>query len=235
GASKDEIAVLKQAVFNMGLDAAAVISSSTTIELLASDAKALAGTIRNQIIGPWVLFNFGPNDAVPLFKFHYEEKEDLDATAKVYTALVSMGFKDIGMKHIHERFGIPVPEAGEETLKTYIGGSAGTDSMAAINNNANAVSVNKATLPTSGTDTMSHTVDAFLEQLQTESNQGMADLFDPINKLMNDVSSLDELRDKILDTYKEMDAAALGGLIERAMAAAELAGRYEVKFGKRTI
>ncbi|MBF0556719.1 MAG: DUF935 family protein [Nitrospirae bacterium] len=221
GASKDEIAVLKQAVFNMGIDAAAVISSSTTIELLesklradpksfsefldvfdkaiskavlghtgsadstpgklgaddqahevrhellASDAKALAGTIRNQIIGPWVLFNYGPNAAVPLFKFHYEEKEDLDATAKVYASLVTMGFKDIGMKHIHERFGIPVPEQGEETLKTYIGGGAGTDSMATINNNANAISVNKATLPTAGQDTPDE-IDIITEKMQND-------------------------------------------------------------------
>ncbi|MCG6552505.1 MAG: DUF935 domain-containing protein [Candidatus Magnetominusculus sp. LBB02] len=284
GASKDEIAVLKQAVFNMGIDAAAVISSSTTIELLesklradpksfsefldvfdkaiskavlghagssdstpgklgaddqahevrrdllSSDAKALAGTIRNQIIGPWVLFNYGPNAAAPLFKFHHEENESLDATAKVYSTLVAMGFLDIGIKHIHERFGIPVPEAGEDTLKTYASG--GTDSMASISNNANTLSVNKAALPA---DTTAHPVDAFLEQLQEQSNQAMSGLFDPINKLTNDVSSLDELRDKILDTYKDMDAAALGGLIERAMTAVELAGRYEVKSGKRPV
>jgi hypothetical protein len=35
-----------------------------------------------------------------------------------------MGFTDIGLNHMHERFGIPAPEAGEPTLKGVSEGSA---------------------------------------------------------------------------------------------------------------
>ncbi len=171
GASKDEIEKLKQAVYNLGVDAAAVISDSTVIELIESklrgdvssfskfiefcdkteskivlghtgssestpgrlggedeakdvrqdlkeaDAKALEKAIKFQIISPWVLYNYGPTAGVPKFNLRYETPEDMEKTAKVYGILVKdAGFKGIGANHIHEKFGIPKPTAGEDVL-----------------------------------------------------------------------------------------------------------------------
>jgi hypothetical protein len=171
GASKDEIEKLKQAVYNLGVDAAAVISDSTVIELIESklrgdvssfskfiefcdkteskivlghtgssesipgrlggedeakdvrqdlkeaDARALERVIKFQLLAPWVLYDYGAQAGVPIFKLHYETPDDMEKTAKVYGILVKdAGFKNIGINHIHEKFGIPVPEKGEETL-----------------------------------------------------------------------------------------------------------------------
>jgi phage gp29-like protein len=171
GASKDDIEKLKLAVFNLGVDAAAVISDSTVIELLESkvrgetsafkdlaefcekgmskavlghtgssdstpgklggedqasevrqdileaDAKAFMKTIRFQLLKPWVSYNFGPDKGVPKFLLHYTAEEDLEQTAKVYGSLVKdVNFKGIPVKHIHERFNIPVAAEGEETV-----------------------------------------------------------------------------------------------------------------------
>lgn len=162
---------LKKAVFNLGVDAAAVISDNTLIELLESkrtgdqgvfenlalfcdramskgvlghtgsaestagrlggevaaenvrqdlkeaDAKSVMKTIKAQILTPWVLFNYGPGKGVPTFQLHFETEEDLEKTAKVYGILVKdAGFKGIPESHIHDRFGIPVPVNGENTL-----------------------------------------------------------------------------------------------------------------------
>jgi phage gp29-like protein len=171
GASPADIEALKQAVFNLGVDAAAVISDSTVIELLEAatrtnaggfkdlaefcdkgmskavlghsasaestpgklgnenqsgdirqdlleaDAKALERTIRLQVLGPWVAFNYGPDKAIPKVKIHAEEDEDLKAVAETYGALVStMNFDGIPKSHVYERFGIPQPKDGEETI-----------------------------------------------------------------------------------------------------------------------
>jgi phage gp29-like protein len=171
GASPADIEALKQAVFNLGVDAAAVISDSTVIELLEAatrtnaggfkelaefcdkgmskavlghsasaestpgklgnenqsgdirqdlleaDAKALERTIRLQILGPWVAFNYGPDKAIPKVKIHAEEDEDLKSVAETYGALVStMNFDGIPKSHVYERFGIPQPKDGEETI-----------------------------------------------------------------------------------------------------------------------
>ena len=172
GASPKEIQALKNAVFNMAVDAAAVVSDNSVIELvesvrrgdagvfenlatfcdramsksvlghtgsaestagrlggeeasenvrhdlLESDAKALMKTVKFQVLAPWVMFNYGPNKGVPVFKLHFEKEEDLEKVAKVYGALVKdAGFEGIPESHIHERFGIPVPENGEKTLR----------------------------------------------------------------------------------------------------------------------
>jgi len=172
GASPADIDALKQAVFNLGVDAAAVISDSTVIELLEaatrtnaggfkelaefcektqtkvvlghssaadstpgklgneqqgqdlqqnlleSDAKQIERTVRFQILGPWKTYNYGPNASIPKFKLHYEADEDLASLAETYGKLVtSVGFTGIPVSHIHERFSIPEPKDGEETVK----------------------------------------------------------------------------------------------------------------------
>src|SRR5574337_203821 len=171
GASPDDIEKLKQAVFNLGANAAAEISDSTIIELLEtatrtnadglkalpefcektqtkivlghssaadstpgrlgnekqgqelrqdlleSDAKQIERVYYLQLLAPWTAYNFGPKASVPKLKLHYEADEDLDKIAGTYGKLVTqVGFTDIGFSHIHERFGIPVPQAGEETI-----------------------------------------------------------------------------------------------------------------------
>lgn len=170
GVSEQE--ALKRAVFNLGVDAAAVISDNTLIEILetklrgdsqtftalaefcdramskgvlghtgsaestsgrlggedasenvrqdlvAADAKSAMKTIKFQLLAPWVLFNYGPGKGVPNFTLHFEQDEDLEKVAKVYGILVKdAGFEGIPASHIHDRFGIPVPEKGEKTLR----------------------------------------------------------------------------------------------------------------------
>ncbi len=172
GTSEADRKVLKNAVYNLGADAAAVISDGTVIELLEqagktssaeiyeklvafcdrsvskavlghtgssesapgklgsedaamdvrrdileADAKALAKSIQMQVIRPLVEFNFGPGRAMPVFKFHYEAGEDLKAMAETYKVLADSGFDGIPKSHIHKKFGIPLPEGGEETVK----------------------------------------------------------------------------------------------------------------------
>ena len=171
-AGQAEKDALKKAVFNLGVDAAAVISDNTLLELLESkrtgdagvfsslaefcdkamskgvlghtgssestpgklggenqatevrqdlmeaDAKALMSTVKFQLLSPWVAYNYGPDKGVPIFKLHFEGGEDLEKIARTYGVLVKdAGFEGIPESHIHDRFGIPVPDKGEKTLK----------------------------------------------------------------------------------------------------------------------
>lgn len=171
GSSPNDIEVLKQAVMNLGVDAAAVISESTLIEivesaqrgnvtvfkdfaeflqrsmtkvvlghagsadstpgklgsedqagelrqdLLESDAKPISRTVRLQVLGPWKTYNFGPQANVPKFKLLAEKGEDLKAKAETYQVLITAGFDQVPVSHIHEEFGIPKPQNGEPTVK----------------------------------------------------------------------------------------------------------------------
>lgn len=172
GAGAEEKEDLKRAVFNLGVDAAAVISDNTIIELLESklrgdagtftdlaefcdkamskgvlghtgsaegtpgklggedqakqvrqdlvesDAKASMRTVKFQLLKPWVGYNFGPEKGVPTWKLHFEAEEDQEKTARVYGILVKdANFEGIPESHVNERFGIPMPKAGEKTLR----------------------------------------------------------------------------------------------------------------------
>ena len=52
-------------------------------DLTAADAKALATTIRRDIIKPLVEYNFGYDVDAPLFTFASEETEDLKDTVTI--------------------------------------------------------------------------------------------------------------------------------------------------------
>jgi phage gp29-like protein len=54
----------------------------------------------------------------------------------------------------------------------------------------------------------------------------------PIKRLVESANSLEEIRDGILNIYADLDPAELGELIARAMASADLAGRYEARSSK---
>jgi phage gp29-like protein len=168
GASEAERRTLRNAVFNLGSDAAAVISDSTVIELLdtdgkrasadiyekllqfcdrsvskavlghtgssestpgrlgsehearevrqdliEADAKALQRTINMQLVRPLVEFNFGPDAGLPAFRFRHEAEEDLREVAETYRTISQMGV-EVPAEFVYERFGIPMPEKGEE-------------------------------------------------------------------------------------------------------------------------
>ncbi|KWT81151.1 DUF935 domain-containing protein [Candidatus Magnetominusculus xianensis] len=272
GATKEEIDVLKEAVFNLGVDAAAVISDSTTIELLESklrsdtksfsefiamcdksisklvlghtgssegtpgklgsedeakevrrdileaDAKALAKTIKTYILTPWVLYNYGLDAGVPQFKFHYERQEDLEKTAKVYSALTGIGFTDIGVSHIHERFGIPAPEEDEPTLKS------STTANAKLPDTT--LPANKLMLNTADEYTPEQQAIEDLRQASAANWEGqMKGLTDPITEIIDGSASLEEAKARLSGAFGSLDDAALQKTLSESMFTAAVWGR----------
>ncbi|KJR41903.1 protein of unknown function DUF935 [Candidatus Magnetoovum chiemensis] len=273
GTNKEEVEVLKQAVFNLSVDAAAVISDNTVIELLEAqargetsafrdliefcdksmskvvlghtgssestpgklgsedqakevrqdllelDARSLMRVIKFQILQPWVIFNYGADKGIPKFILHYEAAEDLEKTSRIYKTLVEAGFDGIPKKHVHEQFGIPEAQEGEETLKA----ARSTPSPAAGDSPLanSAIIANKSIAE--------HPVDLIVTRL--ENDNAVSTFLSPVVKLIESASSLEELQEKIISAYKDLDAAALGNIIQKALAAAEIYGRSEVEDG----
>lgn len=86
-------------------------------DLTVADSKALAGTIRRDIIRPLVEFNFGADANVPFFGFDCQEVEDQKEAVQVLKTLAcNMGLK-IPTSYIYQKFNIPKPEEGEEVLQ----------------------------------------------------------------------------------------------------------------------
>lgn len=214
-------------------------------DLRKADCEMVSKSIRRDLIRPLVGYNFGWEAPLPWFKFHYEEPADLGAEATKIKTLVEAGVKTIPVNWVHEKFNIPKPKDGEETIR--IGGN-GLNGLNLVETSRRDVSTNlamKSHMPHSEIRTCPvclankgrggitppvqgvapDTVDEMTERLMKEAN--LDSLIEPIKKLVEESGSLEELRDRLLEVYDGMDPVELGNLMQRAFAAAELAGRFK--------
>ncbi|BBO80179.1 hypothetical protein DSCO28_07450 [Desulfosarcina ovata subsp. sediminis] len=76
------------------------------------------------------------------------------------------------------------------------------------------------------------TADRLADRMDEDAAQLMRDLMDPARNLVMTASSLEEIRDGLIDLFPHMDASDLGTLMQQAMTVAELAGRSEVADGE---
>jgi phage gp29-like protein len=80
-----------------------------------SDAKQLAATIRRDLLTPLVRMNYGPNVAVPVFRFLTEDAIDLAAFSQAIGSLRTAGLR-IPACHVYDISGIPEPKDDDELL-----------------------------------------------------------------------------------------------------------------------
>ncbi len=79
-------------------------------DLTSADCKALANTIKEYLIKPIVVLNFGEECNIPDFVFDFEESEDLLKMVEVYSKLKNELGLVIDTEHLYEKFKIPKPE-----------------------------------------------------------------------------------------------------------------------------
>lgn len=95
----------------------AQVHNEVRMDLLAADARALARTINQQVVRPWVDLNWGPQAVYPLLELAVEEAEDLTALADALSKLVPVGLP-VPTKWAASKWGIPEPTADEAVLGT---------------------------------------------------------------------------------------------------------------------
>lgn len=191
-------------------------------DLTAADAKALAVTIRRDIIRPLVEFNFGPGAEIPFFEFDCREVEDQKEAAEVLKTLAcDMGLQ-IPTGYIYRKFNIPKPEEGEEVLHPQ--------------------SYSRAEQPDqTESEELKLTQDAGVkEQRQIDaiveiSNKQAADIFQemmkPILRLVDDAEDMAGLQKTLKDgdtlrrLYQEMESPDLEELLQQGIYLSRLIGR----------
>lgn len=191
-------------------------------DLRRADSEAASKTIRRDLIRPLVGFNFGWDTPLPWFRLHYEPQDDLDEEAGRYRVLIDSGM-EIGEDHMYEKFGIPKPGKGEKTVRPPQ--TQAFQMKARTHHPCPACLVNKEQAAADGGDT----VDAMTGRLMKDAD--FDPMMEPVARLVMEAESLEDLRDRLIDAYSHMDPASLGNLMQRAFAAAELAGRFEAKEG----
>lgn len=185
-------------------------------DIRKADCESLSKTLRRDLIRPLVGFNFGWDVPLPWIRFDYDDPDDLNSEADRYKTLIESGLP-ITEDHIYEKFGIPKPKSGEKVVSF---GKIGAETITQANKGLPAVSADSTT-----TGQEPHPADGLIERLMNEAD--FDPLMEPVARLVAEAATLEDLRDKLLDLYKEMDETALGELLARAFAAAGLLGRYK--------
>ncbi len=198
-------------------------------DLTVADSKALASTLRRDLIRPLVKFNFGEEDRIPYLRFDCEEAEDLKETADMYKVLVC----DIGVRipssHIYKKFSIPKPEDDEEVVTPPSITSSPTitslkeDSKVVINK---AVSSKISPIAEGQKE-----IDGLAESAMDKNTDTFKKMFAPILKKVDKCKSLQEVKalyesDKEMkQLLEEMLGTDFEGNLHRSMLLADIKGR----------
>jgi phage gp29-like protein len=184
--------------------------------LIRSDARQYAGTINRDTLWPMAALNFGIEDRrrAPRFFLDTGETEDYKLLAESLPAFVAMGAK-IPLWWFHEKTRIPVAGEKDEVLQQ--------------GNLPQPVEPLKATVALKGErGGYDDAVDAQLARLEADTAPALDEMVKAVRTLLDEVDSLAEFRDHLIEAYPHMDTAALADMMGQALTAAELGGRYDI-------
>ncbi len=74
-------------------------------DILEADCRRLMRTINNQLVKPWMLYNYGAAEPLPSFVIEYTPPEDQTALATIVATLSNAGFK-ADAAELSKRFGL---------------------------------------------------------------------------------------------------------------------------------
>lgn len=206
---------LSSDIGDSGSYAASKTHAEVRQDILESDCKGLAKTIRRDIIRPLVLFNYGDDSRLPYLKFHFEKPEDQEKEAAKYKTLAGIGLP-ISTEHLYEKFGIPKPEASQELLPSpgqqgeVIASKAG----------------GKKLKPPPDEATSQRVIDELADKLLAGGMPIIAKLIAPYMAAMEETNDPEELKERLLAIYAKLDTSELQELLAQGTYVADLFGRW---------
>lgn len=196
-------------------------------DLTVADCKALAATLRRDLIRPLVIFNFGEDKRIPYIRFDAEEAGDLKETAEIIGTLIEKTGLKIPTSYLYKKFSIPKPEDGDEiATPSYAGAGMLPFKLDPATIAQLALKADNA--PEVGTQ--GH-IDKLADTAVRKGAGSFKKAFQPVLKLLEKAQSLEELRDMMEDDkavaalYAAMDISQVEELLQKVMLYADLEGR----------
>ncbi len=190
-------------------------------DLTVADCKALASTLRRDLIRPLCIFNFGEDKRIPRIRFDCEESEDLTQTATILGTLIEKTGLRVPTSFIYKKFSIPEPEADEEIAKPSFQGGGMALPFKQLPLKAD-------TEPELGTQ---EHIDKLAAAAVKQGAGSFKRAFAPVLKIVEKANSLEELRDimqddaAVAELYAAMDVSDVEDLLQKVMTYADLEGR----------
>jgi len=192
-------------------------------DLTVADCKALAATLRRDLIRPLCIFNFGEDKRIPYLRFDCEESEDLEQTANILGTLIEKTGLKVPTSYIYKKFSIPKPEDGEEIATPSFAqrGFMGDMPLKQLDLKA----------PTSTPIGTQEHIDKLADAAVKRNAGSFKKAFGPVLKIIENAGSLEELRDmmeddkQVADLFDRMDVSQVEELLQKVMLYANLEGR----------
>lgn len=195
--------------------AQAKVHNEVRLDLLDADAKAESNTINRMFVRPFCELNFAPGRKYPRLVIDVPKPENLELLINAVQVFVPLGLR-VEQSVIRDKFGLPEPAEGAEIL--------GQPTVLGV-----ATATNREQVAT--TASVPDIVDSQVNTLKAAAAAPMDDMVNPIRELLDSVSSLEEFRDRLIEAYPDMNASQLADAMANGMAAASMAGRYDVLRG----
>lgn len=193
-------------------------------DIQIADARALCDTINRDLVKPYIDLNYGPQKSYPRITLPVVEPDDLSALATNLKTLTGVNLR-IPASWVRDRFGIPDPNKDDELLSVAAQPAtvtSGADTTGAAMNRAQGA--NQANAETD-------IVGQQLDQAQEQGDQAILQWIDEIHSAVDQASSLEDLRDRLLDLWPKMNPGQFGQVMTEAMIAAQMSGRSEILDG----
>ena len=202
-------------------------------DLRDSDIRQVGSTITRDLLYPLALLNGLAPDGMrrcSVFQLDVGETEDMAAYAEALPKLVDIGVQ-IPVQWAQEKLGIPQPEDGEPVLQAtspaiWRQGLAATTGRVPFPGHLWGVAAAAGQLPAGQLPPSPQT--AMQPQLAANIKAPAAAWVDKIRELVSQATSLEEIRDGIAALDPNMSLDDYAAAMAEALAAAHLAGRYEV-------
>lgn len=197
-------------------------------ELRDADAKQIAASWSRDLVYPIAALNgLAPNGyrRCPRLRLDVAESKDIKTYADALPNLVDAGLK-ISRKWIHEELGIPEAEDDADVLARAqpAAGNATDPAVAAASAKHPRVAVLAA-----GSEAERDAPGRMIPQAERDTAPSVESWIGKIRQLVEEVGSLEELRDRLLDLYPNMSLDQYADAMAIALGAARLAGRSEVQ------
>jgi len=193
-------------------------------DLTAADAKALAVTIRRDIIRPLVEFNFGFDVDIPVFEFDCREVEDQKEAVEVLKTLAcDMGLR-VPTSYIYRKFNIPEPEENEDVLHPQFYSKADAGQPYQVENE-------ELKLTQDADRKEQGQIDAIVEISNKQAGGIFQEMMKPIFRLIDNAENMEELQkilkdgDSLRRLYQEMESTELEDLLQQGIYLSHLVGR----------
>ncbi|MBZ8143235.1 hypothetical protein CLD22_25630 [Rubrivivax gelatinosus] len=201
-------------------------------DLRDSDVRQVNATVTRDVVWPIVVANgWGAAgfERCPRFVLKAQELEDLKTFADALPKLVSLGVRP-PVQWVHEKLGIPQAEGDEPVLgaspEPPADPGAGVPLQMAVNSARRLLAAAAATV--SPTAAAAQAPELMLDQTRRTVAPAIDAWVQQVRALVDRVGTLEELRDGLEQLLPDMTLDQYAEAMSQALAAAALAGRYEI-------